>query len=111
VIVKRRLIVDPRVDGQLDRAYLWWARNRSPEQAGRWYRSISVRINALVSTAGRYALAPENDRFSYEIRQMLVGLGRRPTHRVLFTIRSDSVYVLAVRHVSQRLLKPEDLAK
>ena len=106
---KRRLIIDPRVEDELNSAYLWWARNRSHEQAGRWYRAISVRIKALVSTAGRYGLAREDYRFLYEIRQMLFGLGRRPTHRVLFTIREDSIYVFAVRHVAQRLLNPEDL--
>lgn len=103
------VIVDPRVDRQLDDAYIWWAKNRSPEQAGRWYRGISTRIRALASTADRYGVARENDRFPYEVRQMLIGRGRNFTHRVLFTIRTDSVYVLAVRHVSQRLLKPEDL--
>ena len=107
---KRRVNFAAFADANLDQAYLWWANNRSPEQAGLWYRAISKRMRALATTAQRYALARENYRFPFEVRQMMFGVGRRPTHRVLFTIRDDDVYVIAVRHVSQRLLKPEDLA-
>ncbi len=103
------LVLDPRVYDQLDEAYLWWAKNRSAEQAGRWFRGIEEAINGLVDNPWRHPVAIENDRFSHELRQLLFGLGRRPTHRILFTIRPDSVYVLAVRHVAQDAIEPDDL--
>jgi plasmid stabilization system protein ParE len=107
----RRVNLADFAEANLNEAYLWWAKHRSAEQAGRWYRAIITRINALSKTARRYSLALENDRFSFEVRQMLFGLGRRPTHRVLFTIRDNDVYVIAIRHVSQRLLRPGDLVE
>ena len=39
-----------------------------------------------------FPLAPENDEFSEEIRQMIVG-----RYRVLFTIKGHKVHVLHVR--------------
>jgi hypothetical protein len=57
----------------------------------------------------RYSIAPENSDYPVELRQMHFGLGRRASHRVIFTIRPDSVYVLSVRHVSQAPLGPDDL--
>ena len=39
-----------------------------------------------------FPLAPENDEFSEEIRQMIVG-----RYRVLFTIKGREVHVLHVR--------------
>ena len=34
---------------------------------------------------------------------------RRPTHRIIFTVADDVVLVLAVRHVAQDELQPDDL--
>jgi hypothetical protein len=39
-----------------------------------------------------FSLAPENDEFTEEIRQMIVG-----RYRVLFTIKKGRVHVLHVR--------------
>ena len=39
-----------------------------------------------------FPLAPENDEFNEEIRQMIVG-----RYRVLFTVRRGKVHVLHVR--------------
>lgn len=103
------LVFHPRVYEQLDDAYLWWAKHRSPEQAGRWYRGIEQAINGLKSNPERHGLAVENAQVPIELRQLLYGLGRRPTHRVLFTIRPDCVYVLAVLHVAQDAIDVDDL--
>ena len=47
--------------------------------------------------------------FPFEVRQMTYGLGSRPTHRALFVIRPDMVYVIAIRHLAQRAVSPDDL--
>ncbi|MDZ4658204.1 MAG: hypothetical protein SH868_11560 [Bythopirellula sp.] len=41
--------------------------------------------------------------------QLLYGLGRRPTHRILFGIESETVIIFRVRHTSQDALTGEDL--
>ena len=46
-------------------------------------------------------LAPENGSFPMTIRQLPYGLRTKPTHRAIFEIRDDKVYVFAVRHLAQ----------
>jgi hypothetical protein len=47
-------------------------------------------------------LAPENERFPYEVRQLNFGIGRKPTHRIVYTIRPREVVILRVRHLAQQ---------
>jgi plasmid stabilization system protein ParE len=47
------------------------------------------------------ALSPENGSFPYEIHQLNFGIGRKRTHRLVYTIRPKEVVVLRVRHLSQ----------
>jgi hypothetical protein len=39
----------------------------------------------------------------------MVGLGRRPSHRVVFTIRPEGVVVLRVRHLAQERIAADDV--
>jgi hypothetical protein len=55
----------------------------------------------------RFALAAENDRFPYEIRQLNFGIGRKPTHRLVYTIRPREVVVLRLRHLAQEAIEVE----
>lgn len=79
----------------------WWAKHRSQEQADRWYEACWRSILSLEQDPERCALARENGRLSYELRQLNFGLGSRPTHRIVFTMRHDRVVVLRVRHLAQ----------
>jgi plasmid stabilization system protein ParE len=99
----------PRAVEQIDDSYRWWATHRSAEQAARWHRGIEKAILGLGRNPERHALATENDLLPIEVRQMLYGLGRRPSHRVLFTIRPDCVYVLAIVHVAPDAIGLDDL--
>lgn len=103
------VIIDPRACEQLDEAYEWWADNRSAEQAARWYNGISVRLSDLAENPEQFPLAAEDYAFPFEVRELHYGLGSKPTHRALFTIRPGEVYVFCIRHVAQRPLTPEDL--
>jgi plasmid stabilization system protein ParE len=75
----------------------------------RWYAGFSDAIRSLTENPERCPLAPENGRFPYEIRELHYGLGSRPTHRAVFTIRPDMVLVLTIRHAAQAELTEEDL--
>ena len=76
----------------------------------RWYAGFSEAIAGLAENPERCPLAPENGRFPYEIREQHYGLGLRPTHRAVFTIRPDIVLVLTIRHVAQADLAEGDLS-
>jgi hypothetical protein len=52
-------------------------------------------------------MAPENDEFEEEIRQILYGK-RQHRYRILFTIREQTVIVLHIRHGAREHLTGED---
>jgi plasmid stabilization system protein ParE len=101
--------VSDQARSEIDRAFAWWAENRSREQAVKWYNGILASIESLGGNPDRCALARESERFPYEIRELHFGLGSRPTHRVVFTIRRDTVVVLTVRHAAQADISLEDV--
>jgi len=61
-----------------------------PRQWARELRSAAAKQLGVVPKG--FPLAPENEEFSEEIRQMVVG-----RYRVLFTIKGRNVHVLHVR--------------
>ena len=54
-------------------------------------------------------LAPENDEFEEEIRELLYGK-RQHRYRILFTIREQAVVVLHIRHGAREHIKGADAA-
>ena len=94
----REVLLTQRAQEELDEAHHWWAENRSAEQANRWYLGFLEAMLTLEHVPFRWPFAPENDYFPYEVRQLNFGLGSRPTHRALYTVRPDVVVILRVRH-------------
>ena len=103
------VVLTRRADRELEDAADWWAEHRSSHQAAHWYAGFSDAIASLRENPERCPLAPENGRFPYEIRELHYGLGSRPTHRAVFTIRPDMVLVLTIRHAAQAELTEDDL--
>ena len=93
---------------EIDQAHKWWAENRSPQQADRWYVGFVKELLTLEYNPERFPLAAENPFFPYEIRQLNYGLGVKLTHRALFTISPDAVIVLRIRHLAQKPLAGDD---
>lgn len=107
--MKLPVVVSGAATEQLLAAAKWWSQNRSTEQAARWLSKFAATIEAIGDRPLRYPLAWESQFSAEDIRELLFGLGRRPTHRALFVVRSNLVYVFAVRHVSQEPLGPESI--
>jgi len=104
-----RVIITGPAKRDIQGAYDWWAENRSAEQAERWYIGIYDAIQSLRNMPERCSPATETDLLAQGIRQLLFGLGRRATHRIVFTIDGNTVVVLRVRHTSQDALSLNDL--
>lgn len=104
-----RVVFTQRAEQELEQAADWWAEHRSGVQAARWYEGFSDAIAALAENPLRCPLAPENGLFPYEVRELHYGLGPRPSHRAVFTIRPDLVLVLTIRHGAQADLNAGDL--
>jgi plasmid stabilization system protein ParE len=108
-VSNRPVVVSTRADEEIESIGRWWAQNRSAQQAKRWVDGILRAIEKLAATADRCSKATENDQLPFEVRQLNFGLGRRPTHRVLFTLRPECIYVLTVIHVAQDAVGLEDI--
>ena len=99
--MKYEVLITPRAEREAQSNHDWWAENRSVEQAARWYDEFLRVALSLERNPERHVIAAENDRFPYELRQLNFGIGRKPTHRLVFTIRPKEVVILRVRHLAQ----------
>ena len=87
----------------------WWSEHRSAVQAGEWCDLVLRQIDGLSVMPESFPFAAENHKTQYELREMHVGLSGKTTHRVLFRIQSETIEVLAVRHVSADLVDEKNL--
>jgi plasmid stabilization system protein ParE len=87
---------------------LWWAKNRSVEQASLWLEQIHAAMATLRENPERFAVAREDEAFPYTLRQMPFSIGKKTTHRILYRVRDNTVVVYGVRHVKERDVTPKD---
>jgi plasmid stabilization system protein ParE len=74
-------------------SYDWGCRAWGKHEAQQWARELRPAVFKQLGIVPKaFSLAPEDDEFSEEIRQMIVG-----RYRVLFTIKGRRVHVLHVR--------------
>jgi plasmid stabilization system protein ParE len=102
------VVLTKRAAQELEGAARWWAEHRSVAEAERWYTAYMQAIVSLDTNPQRCPFARENGKLPYEVRQLAFGLGRRFTHRAVFTIRGDTVVVLAIRHLAQQDIVPDE---
>lgn len=95
---------------ELEDAADWWAEHRDADQAIRWYSGFREKIAPLSEDPERFPLAEENDDFPYPIRELHYGIASRPTHRAVFTITSENVVVLTIRHVARDRLTLDEVS-
>lgn len=103
------VLLTKRAKEQLEGAVRWWAEHRSAATAQRWYDGFLQALLALENNPERCPIARENDAFPYEIRQLAYGLGRRVTHRAVFTIGDNTVVVFTIRHLAREGIAPDEL--
>ena len=95
------VIIQPQAEAEIEAAYL--ETRQRPSGSARWFAGMVEAINALDQFPARCPLAPENEHFTQEIRQLLYG-PRNDVYRILFTIEGNTVHVLHVRHGAQQHL-------
>ena len=87
------VVVELSAQENMRASYEWGCRVWGKKEAQRWVRELRTAITKQLSLVPKGCpLAPENDEFSEEIRQLIVD-----RYRVLFTIRKRNVHVLHVR--------------
>ncbi|HZW29897.1 MAG TPA: type II toxin-antitoxin system RelE/ParE family toxin [Isosphaeraceae bacterium] len=101
-----RIIIEPTAEREIRSAVRWKTENASPSAAARWYNGLIKKIDTLRRHPTRCPWAAENDKVPEEIRELLYGRSRRHKHRIIFTIREDTVHILYVRHSARDELEP-----
>ena len=87
------VIIADSAQDNVRESYEWGCRKWGKQQAQDWVRQLRTAILKQLGVVPRaFPLAPENDEFAEDIRQMIVG-----RYRVLFTIKGRNVHVLHVR--------------
>ena len=62
-----------------------------------WFVALDDAFDSLAKYPTRCTIAPESERFPFEVRQLIYG--RKPNvYRILFTIEGRTVRVLHIRH-------------
>ena len=102
-------ISDEAADLLLSIARWYAATSQSLDVAVKWYGGFIDELETLEQNPRRGSLAPENDLFEFELRELHYGSGKRRTHRALYRIIGNTVEVLSIRHHAQRQLRPGDL--
>lgn len=77
-----------------------WIKRHSSDAANRFGQGLIKAIKSPENNPLRCSLAPENEFFYEEIRQLLYG-----KYRILITIENKTVYILHIRHSSQAFLR------
>lgn len=77
-----------------------WIRQFSPAASKKFSEGLTKAILSLRQNPFRCSLAPENNFFYEEIRQLLYA-----KYRILITIDEETVYILHIRHSSQRYVR------
>lgn len=97
-----RIVVEDQAYAEMEEAYQWIAQY-SPEKATLWYFDITEKIESLQQYPYRCPLAPENELFPEEIRQLIF-----EKYRILFTVRDEDIHVLHVWHSRRDYARPEE---
>ena len=107
--MSRSIKLQPEAEEDLLRNQLWWATNHSTEQVLELHLVVQSQIRLIGSHPESYPLSRKNEDFPYEIRDALIGKGKRGSYRAVFTVNDDTVVVLRVLRAAQGHLRPTDI--
>lgn len=87
------VLFEESAQANLRESYDWGCRNWGKQQGQKWMRELRTAVFEQLAVVPKgFPLAPEDDEFVEEIRQMITG-----RYRVLFMIKGRTVHVLHIR--------------
>lgn len=87
------VVFEQSAQADVRESYEWGRRTWGKHEAQQWIRELRKAVSSQLAIVPKaFPLAPEDDEFAEEIRQMIVG-----RYRILFTIKGREVHVLHVR--------------
>ena len=95
---------------ELNAATAWYAKHRSPARAARFYAATMAAAKRLRGNPTTGSICRESDDLpGGEYREVYFGVGRTPSHRLVFRDAAPDVEVVAVRGFNQPDLTPGDI--
>jgi plasmid stabilization system protein ParE len=97
-----RVVVQPKAERDIGQAaHYIFEQSKSKTTALRWVRRIRAKIDTLKSQPLRCPVDPDSVAYGTEVRVLLFGK-ERGRFRILFSIQSNTVHILTVRHAAQQ---------
>ena len=101
-----RVAISANARADIHEVTRWLEKERSAALAESWLEGLYRALKALETHPERCPLAMENDKFAFEIRELLHGRSKRGKYRIVFEIIDDTVYILYVRHSARDEIEP-----
>ena len=100
----------PRARQDLREIIAWYVeRSGSLDVADRWADGFFETVDTLRVDPTRHPLVREIASLDTDVQEVHYGSGRKKTHRILFEVIGDRVFVLRIRHFAQRDVTCDDL--
>jgi plasmid stabilization system protein ParE len=82
-----RVEYSARAEQDLDPILEWLIEQEAGQKGLLWFKKLQAAITTVCDLPNRCQVAPENEQFPFEVRQLLYG--RKPhQYRILFTSRT-----------------------
>lgn len=92
-----RVEVTAEAERDADAILEWLLSQHAGDTGIRWFNALAQAVESLAKFPERCPLAAENPLFQFEVRQLFYGHAPH-IYRILFTIETDTVYILHIRH-------------
>jgi plasmid stabilization system protein ParE len=96
-----RVIIASAARDEIAEAVTYLSNQASPDAAARWLDELEQLLASLGEMPERFPVAPDDRYFPQGTLRHAI----HHSHRVLFTLRGDSVLVLHLRHAMRDTLK------
>ncbi|HQZ67216.1 MAG TPA: hypothetical protein PLY87_19130 [Planctomycetaceae bacterium] len=103
------MLISARARIDIRRNAEWWGINHSRAKAEEWFYRVYDQLKAIGNAPLGYGLSVENDLFPFEVREALVGLGKRKSYRAIFSLQDVSITVYRVLRAAEGAISPDDL--
>jgi plasmid stabilization system protein ParE len=100
------IVFAPTAYEDLD-AILEWLSEEAPEKVSEWFKAIQKHINTLSHLPESHPHAAENGLWGEEELRQLLFQQYPSKYRIIYTVSSDTVRILNIRHGARRFLHEE----
>ncbi len=101
--------ISTRATLDIQRNAEWWSSYHSRSQAEEWFYCVYDQIEAIANSPLSYGLSAENEIFPFELRDALVGLGKRKSFRAIFRVQENYITVYRVVRAAEGTMDAANL--